>query len=445
MKLERYNFFGKTYYIASDIYKLEPESFVGCSKNTRQMIIKKNISEEHHVYASYIKSKNTWEVKDSKYNLAKPFISTEWVHSNLVFFKKQEEKTNDDLEIESLKAPPILELDNTEKFVDIDGNVLDIEIRGSKNIDNIFFRVVDVQEKFNIRSNIYDSFCKSKERQDNCWVHKIHFVRFFISSDIYGVYPSTNKNNTKYIYLTYKGLIKLLYVSRSKNAEHFQDWSNKILFTHQFGSKEEKTLLASSLLGVDTNAVKEVFRADTNTLPCVYLFSLNQAKELRESMNLGESIKDDSIVCKYGFTNNISRRTSEHLSKFGKINGCSLRLRYYSYVDPQYLSQAETDISDFMKFSNFKIEYFNNEEIVVIPKEHMKIVEKQYHQISKSYMGHIAELVTKIKNMESQLELQKLNYENELVKKEIDLQKERYEKELLRKDIEILELKLRLN
>lgn len=433
-RLETYTFFGKNYYIASDIYKLEPESFVGCSKNTRQMILKKNISQNNHIYASFIKSKNCWEVKDSKYNQAKPFISVEWVHKNLICFKEKEEKTNDDLEIESLKAPPILQLNNFEKFVDVDGNILDIEIRGNKSIDNIYFKVVDVQEKFNI-NDIYDSFKKSIKRQDNCWINKVHYVFFFISSDRDIVPVSTNKNNTKYLYLTYKGLTKLLYVSRSKNAEHFQDWSNKILFTYQFGSKEEKRELASSLLGVDANSVKEVFRSDTNTLPCVYLFSLNLVKELRESMNIDSSIKDDSIVCKYGFTNNLSRRTSEHLLKFGKINGCSLRLKYYSYVDPQYLSQAENDISDFMKFSNFKIQYVNNEEIVVIPKEHIKIVEKQYQQISKSYMGHVTELVNQIKELSTQNELQKLTYENEL-------QKERYEKELLKKDVEILKLKL---
>lgn len=31
------------YYLADDVYKLEPESFTGCSKTTRMIIIKKHL------------------------------------------------------------------------------------------------------------------------------------------------------------------------------------------------------------------------------------------------------------------------------------------------------------------------------------------------------------------------------------------------------------------
>ena len=48
-------------------------------------------------------------------------------------------------------------------------------------------------------------------------------------------------------------------MSRNKNAERFQDWATKILFTHHLGTKEQKQELSSKLLGVQTKAVQEVF------------------------------------------------------------------------------------------------------------------------------------------------------------------------------------------
>jgi hypothetical protein len=65
--------------------------------------------------------------------------------------------------------------------------------------------------------------------------------------------------------------------------------------------------------------IKEVFSKDANTLPCVYLFSLGYVKDLRKSM---------TIVCKYGFTKELARRTSEHITNFTKIKGCDLKLKY---------------------------------------------------------------------------------------------------------------------
>jgi len=70
--------------------------------------------------------------------------------------------------------------------------------------------------------------------------------------------PNTNGNSLN-LFLTFKGLIKLLYVSHSKNAEQFQDWANNILFTHQLGTQEETYILGASLLGVNHKTIKYVF------------------------------------------------------------------------------------------------------------------------------------------------------------------------------------------
>ncbi len=44
------------YYLADDIYKMEPHSFIGCSKTSRDIIVKKKLKPEDYIYMKYIKS-----------------------------------------------------------------------------------------------------------------------------------------------------------------------------------------------------------------------------------------------------------------------------------------------------------------------------------------------------------------------------------------------------
>ena len=58
--------------------------------------------------------------------------------------KKKEEK--EDVE----NPPPILELKNSQKFQDIDGTFLQIEIRGERFRNKIYFRSRDVMKRFDM-------------------------------------------------------------------------------------------------------------------------------------------------------------------------------------------------------------------------------------------------------------------------------------------------------
>jgi hypothetical protein len=346
-----------------------------------------------------------------------------------------------------MKAPPILELTDDEKFVDINGNVLDIEVRGTKDMNNIYFKVVDVANKFGL-----GDVTTILTNNDSSFMKETHYKLFKIPQLVEPGSTSIKKGQ-KALFLTFKGLTKLLYVSHSKNAEHFQDWANKILFIHQLGTKEEKINLFSSTLGISAPVIKEILNTDANTLPCIYLFTLGYVKDLRESMNISMDYKDVSIVCKYGFTKDLKRRTCEHINTYNKIPNSNLKLKYYSYIDPLYISTAETDIRTFMEAFKTQVSFENQEELVIIPKELSKLVEKQYQQISKSYMGHISELINRIKELEDQNEKQMLKHQLETQQLIHQLetqqlihqnQKEKYENQLLKKELEIMKLQIQL-
>ena len=216
--IETITFNNKEYYNAADVYKLEPYSFVGCSKTSRLIIIRKKLKEEDYVYARYDKLSNSWISSDAMYRLAKVLLTKTWVMSNLIKFKKN--KSEEDYKIEDMIAPPIILLEDHEKFVNTDNNILEIEIRGEKFIDKIYFKVRDISEKFKL-SNLNTTLTCSK----SSFIRNIHFKSF-------KSYNNLKQGNPKHLFLTYRGLQKLIEISHIITIDNIKliihNWLNKL-------------------------------------------------------------------------------------------------------------------------------------------------------------------------------------------------------------------------
>jgi hypothetical protein len=244
------------------------------------------------------------------------------------------------------------------------------------------------------------------------------------------------KITKKELFLTYSGLLRVLFVSRSGTAHKFINWATKSLFTLQFGTHDQKTELVADAMGVDAKLVKQVFNKSCTTTPGIYMFTLGTVKDLRKSMKIGKEYKDDAIVAKYGMTVDLPRRTGEHIKTYNKIKNVDLKLKYHSYIDPQYISSAECDLKNFFDALSLDFSFEKYDELIIIPKKHDKLVKKQYEHLSKSYMGNIADLVNKLKDKDHELLLAK-NNDNLSIKE--------YENKLLKKDNELLQMQNELN
>ena len=414
----------KEEYISSDVLFEKAPVYCKVSRTGRDLIKKKKITD--YIFAKLINK--VWCVSDGKsYKYDKIFIKKSFYDT--IPEVKQDKVIVDDNNIPL--APDIIYLDDSEKFKDENGVCVDIETRGVRKVDSIYFKVKDVSISFkmdNLLTTIISSSSIYKEFK--------HY-KYFNCKILQLLQNKTNKNMKKELYLTYEGILRVLFASHSLNVEPFIKWATETLFVVQMGTPEQKTKHVSDILGCSAKVVKEVFNTDRNTLPCVYFFTLGFVKDLRTSMKIDNKHLDDSVVAKYGFTKDLSRRTSEHMTKYNKIENVNLKCKYYSYIDPQYISKAETDIKDFMSIFNTKFNFDKEDELVIIPKELMKMVDRQYELIGKSYMGHISELITKIKDLNHQLEILNINHQ-------IELSKSNHQLEMLKKDLEIMKLKMQL-
>jgi len=142
----------------------------GC-RSSRDLIKKKNIDLTKYIFA---KNKgDEWIITDGKS-----------IKFDKVFFKKSFINTLpelnkikiDDKCIEII--PNIIELNDNEKFKDNNGNIIEIETYGERNIDKIYFNAKDVSNGFQM-----DQLEKViKDSRYNGYTEGIHYKYFICKS-----------------------------------------------------------------------------------------------------------------------------------------------------------------------------------------------------------------------------------------------------------------------
>ena len=484
--------FGRFYYLAEEIYKYDSKCFSGMSvcKNIRIMIKKKNLKSNDYIFA-YVKD-SKWIISNSAYNKAKLFLSEDWTNNNIpkIIVLNQHKKMdiNEKIEqtnqynstkkdapiikltkkvIETVKKDaqiirqnkideiintenniqidindlyditpvgPLLELSDNEKFIDSNGLAIEIEVRGERLHNKCFFKVKDVSIGFHM-PNIYDII--TNKRNINSYLEHEHYKYFIIEKTI----ENRKIVNKKELYLTYEGMIRLLYVSHSSNAKFFRNWATEKLFFVQMGTMEQKQELSSKLLGVNVQSIKEVFSINSSKTPCVYLILIGSAKKLLNTIQTSQLYNDTDILCKYGCSDDIVRRVSEHERIYKKEFNINTELLTYSIIEAKYIFEAENNIKQYFK-SN-KVDYKNKNELIVINQKDLDTIKQHFKIIQNSYIGRYEEMFNKIKELEILIkeEIHKNEIKDSDIKllkaeHQIELVESNYQKQILTKELE---------
>ena len=405
------------YINSEDVFKKAP-IYCKDSRNGRELIKNKKIKD--FIFAK--PKENKWNLSDGKsykYDkvlLKKTLVDTIKEINNPVIIENKYEL-----------IPDIINLDNHEKFKDNEGNIIDIETRGIRKVNNIYFKIKDVMLGFgmdNLDKNIHD--------KKTAFIENEHYKYFILQK-------TTIK---KELYLTYEGILRVLFASHNKKVKQFISWATDTLFTVQIGEQEDKELLSSNLLGVNVKNIKSVFSTNSDKTPCVYLFIIGHANELLKS----KKYNDSDYIFKFGYTNDLVRRTNEHYKTYKNEFNKEIQLVIFSIIDPQYISEAETSISHYFnenKLNGYKIKDIEQTELVIINKDNMNQIKEHYRLIQNSYIGHYKELYDKIHKLETELIQEKYKSELIIQTHKNELLIETHKNELKDKDIQLLEYKIK--
>jgi hypothetical protein len=468
----------KMYYKNTDLFNYDQIFYYGCKTKPKTIVTKKKIPESEYFYANL--KKGDWNLSSSGCKKSQLLISKEWVDKyyfkiddrkeptiipkpvNILFEEPIINKKNlkapillveddDEIDIDEPEsknenktieeAPKLLLLDNNEKFKDVDGNIIEIETRGTKDRKNIYFKVSDVSKGFDMKS-----LRTSLHHVDRGYEKNVHYKIFLISV------PNEHNENTnkkKCLYLTYKGLLRLVFVSRNKKVERFQDWAEDCLFTIQMGKEEEKVKLGTSILNIPEKTYRAVFNKHADKLPSIYLIYLGNVKELRKTFEIDNSFPDDSGVYKYGFTDDLGRRVGEHEDKYGKLENVKIVLTTFHGIDPKYLRDAENDIKEECNAYEINLQTEGYKELIVLNKKQLEHVKKNYGRIGRDYAGHSAELQEQIVKLKNDLKdrdhtIELLKKDNEKLQTRVETNEKYHKLELENKDLKIETLELKL-
>jgi hypothetical protein len=182
-------------------------------------------------------------------------------------------------------------------------------------------------------------------------------------------------------------------------------------------------------------------------------------------MNIDNKYSDDSVVYKFGLTKSFESRKNGHKSEYKKLeNFIDMKLIYFTYIDILYLTDAELEIKNLL--SEYKLEWDNRDELVVIPNNLLKIIKTIYENIGMKYSGHTQEfnrkieelnkiiyennternlLINEIKNERLLFNKDKELFESKLNNKDFEISNKDLQIETLKKEIRIKELELQLN
>lgn len=409
----------KKSYINFDNIEKSKYAFLKGIRNGRELIKAKKLNDKNYIFAKYNKKNNQWVKSDgNSKRFDKVFLEESYFNDNCCV---------DEIE----DVPEIIKLNKKEIFQD-DNYWYEIETRGERVVNGIYFRCNDVSGVFKLPN--LNKLIKDQRSNYNI---DIDYVYFHLEN------RGNPETKAKEIFLTYQGLLKVLFLSRVGIAHKFISWATETLFTIHLGTETQKNKLASKIIGVNYNVLKEVLNKTSTKMSCIYLIKIGIVKDLRKSMKISEDYDDKDTVYKYGMSIDLTRRLKEHEKEYGDYKGSDLSIQLYDYIDPQYISNAEKSLKSFFEATDMEFIFKKYNELVIIPNDKLKNVKKIFRDVSKMYMSSITELLLKLEKKDDEIKMIKMSYENEIIKKDY---------ELLKKDLiiqqqlaEINELRYKIN
>jgi hypothetical protein len=333
-----------------------------------------------------------------------------------------EKEGQQEQEIEN--APPLLHLDDSEKFHDADGNVVEIETRGERHEDKIYFTVKDVSVGFDM-PNLNDTL----RQKESGYRLNIDYKYMFNRSAAINYRHEPIK---KCLFLTYVGLLRVLFVSRNKNATLFRKWATNKLFTIQMGTRDQKVKLGAEVLNTSPRTLKAIFDKHATTFPCIYLMSLGKVRDLRETFGIPSDKSDDSTVYKFGFSEDLARRVSEVQSEYSKFPGVTVHPAIFQFIDTKYTSEAENEVRETCSVDEVRVKKTTQgkNELIVLDDKQFANMKKMYGRIGLEFAGATLGLQKQIAELKDRIK----DYENELMRLKLEIE---YKDNLHKKDIEL--------
>ena len=197
------------------------------------------------------------------------------------------------------------------------------------------------------------------------------------------------------------------------------------------GTEEEREVLGADLMKISLKPFKQMMKGHAGKFPCVYLFELGTVGTLRELYSISSNIPDDTFVYKYGFTDDLPRRFTEHNNDYGKLKGVNVSLSLFTFIEEKYMSEAENDLRQFFNAFDKALPVDKHRELITLNIKELKQIRKQFENLKTEYSGSAHGLQTMIEVLTKKYENEMKEFLHQQKIKEIE-----HEKEIINKNRE---------
>jgi len=234
-------------FYAADDTMTKARAFKGNAKNARDMVRKREIPHDVHIYSKRVGGGESYVKTAGAASQDKTYLTEAYTLTipELNPQAKEESEVTSDEGVEKHELWDYIELADHEKFRDDEGKVIEIETRGKRTCEEIRFRVYDVSSGFGIL-DLKDALIKKDRGYTRC---EDYMVFACSRAVIDGRETASNASARKYLFLTYRDLMRVLFVTRSKKANKFIERTGSAL--RRSGTKR----LAETEAGDSSNKV----------------------------------------------------------------------------------------------------------------------------------------------------------------------------------------------
>lgn len=358
--MEIHHFLDKRYYRYDDLVQSYPALAKGC--RTKAVFIKRHgLTSKHYLYARFNKEVDAWQVSaGNSCRVDKFFIRKRYVDAHMIPDGEEEDAIED--------LPP--RITSTEVFRDGRGRRLEIEVVGERGpAGKCYLRLKDIANTFglyNLKKAVTHTQHGGYQRGKDYQVFR-------------------RPDGRPEPYLTPRGFVRMVFVTRSETTHAMENVVANTLFYKRFGTPEQKEN-APDLLGMLSVLTARFAVPNAVPISCIYLFVIGTVADLRESMEIDRCHRGSSLVCKWGRTSDLRRRTEEHLPVYGAIPGSSFRLEHHAPVDNEHTKSAEWMVRQMMTHEGVLFKYGSYSELAIIPQRLMWEVVSGYDAIAQSYL-----------------------------------------------------------
>lgn len=339
-------------------------------RSARGLIVGRNISKQHYIIAKkvnecWIRLKGVTVDDTNKSNkvlFCKNFIDTD---ANI---QRNMGKT---VHRPAEKAPDIFLLSDEDKIYNDEDVALEIEIRYKRETDEIFFRVEHISKTLGV---------------ENLHVSLLHAESSYEIDQDYTYFDCGGSPYAK-IFLTFDGLLRCYYSAHNK-LHRLKTWIRDVVIA-KLGSLEKRQVTYSKILGVPIESALNTFNTCMVKIPAIYFFTLGFVRDLRHEMNISDTYDGNMIVCIYGRSANIVRRTDDHKKFYASLASVQLRLKYMAYITSEFLAEAEADIREYVANTKCQFLHKNETEMVIVDGQLLKDFGTQYEKLSQTYTERV--------------------------------------------------------